>query len=81
MHCCRRTELLLAKEVHDQTVSAGTSRSAGAVDVVLFILWRIEVNHCLDAGDVYAAGCNVGRKQRHDFPLRPSLERALPSVL
>ncbi len=81
MHRRSWAKLFLPEKVHHEAVSASACGSTRPMDVVLLILWRIEMDDRLDARDVHTACCDVCGEQGHDLTLRPTLQSALTSVL
>jgi hypothetical protein len=81
MHCRCRLQLFLAEEVDHQAMGTGTSGTARTVDVILLVLRWVKVDHSFDAGNMHATSSNVGREQRNNVALGPTLERGLTGVL
>ena len=55
-------------------VATGAAGTADAVDIVLGLARRVEVDHVADAGDVDAARGHVGRHQHADAALAQAVE-------
>ena len=77
-----RLGLLLGEHEGDRGAAASrTAGAAGAVDVTLVLLGRIEVDHVRDIVQVEASRGHVGCDQRLHLPALEASQRPLPCVL
>jgi hypothetical protein len=63
------TDLLVLGTADERDADPGTARTPGsshAMDVRLAVVWRIEVDHVRDPGDIDPSGGDVSRNQRVD---------------
>jgi hypothetical protein len=74
--------LLVGEDERDRGAAASSaSRATGAVDVVLVLLGRIEVDHLRDIVEVESSRGDVGGNERLDAPTLESGEGSLAGVL
>src|SRR5207248_6078067 len=77
-----RLGLLVGEDEGDRrAAAAGPACAAGAVDVALVLVRRVEVDHVRDVVEVEAAGGDVGGNQRRDLPSLEAGESALARAL
>src|SRR5439155_3268356 len=77
-----RLGLLVREDEGDRrSAAAGPARAAGAVDVALVLVRRVEVDHVRDVVEVEAAGGDVGGDQRRDLAGLEAGQRPLAGAL
>jgi hypothetical protein len=72
VHPLQFADLPALGERDDLAGGAGPGRAPGAVQVVLVILWRVELHDQVNVVDVDAAGSDIGG---HEDPGMPGRER------
>ncbi len=68
------TTLVTSNEAHCNTFTAGTRGAADTVDILFRHVGQFEVEHMADAGDVDAAGRNVGCNKDFDLAVTERLQ-------
>ena len=81
VHAADIARLRVVDECYHHAGRAGPRRPAGAVQVILVVVRRVEMDDELDVVDVDAAGGDVGGDQDPRMARRERVERALPLVL
>ena len=71
LHGHRAPSLLLANQVHHGALSSGPTSTTGAMDVVLDVLRRIQMQHQIHPLHVQSTGHQIGSHQHLHFTIGP----------
>ncbi len=73
--------LFFANQVDDSSCGTSTTGAAAAVDVVLFVLWCIEVNHHIDMVHMQTTSNHVSRHHGANLARCPVHDDAVTRTL